>query len=159
MPPSALGLLPSVLDRLTDAESAGTEFRQGYSVAQMAEVVRRDLEDLLNTRRPPADMLEGLEQVRRSVVNFGLPDFSRLDPLTAQQRNEIAKTILDTITVFEPRLQRVRVTLADQDPKSTDSPQLKYLIDAKLVVDPAPAVAFDTILQLTKGFYQVKRRE
>src|SRR5262249_42607583 len=141
-PPSSPGLLPSVVDRLTDADSGGTEFRQGYSVTQMAEVVRRDLEDLLNTRRPPPALLDGLDHSRRSVVTFGLPDFPRNDALSVQQRAEIAKTILEVITQFETRLQRVRVTLKDEDPAWTGAPRLTYLIDAKLVVDPAPAVAF-----------------
>ena len=52
MPDPFQGLMPSVLDRLIDAESAGTPTRQGYTLSQMEDAVRRDLEDLLNTRRP-----------------------------------------------------------------------------------------------------------
>src|SRR5262245_50855738 len=45
------GVTPSILDRLIDPESAGTEWRHGYGIDQLLEVVRRDLEDLLNTRQ------------------------------------------------------------------------------------------------------------
>src|SRR5205085_2465499 len=46
-----LGLMPSVLDRLVDPASAGTEGQRGYTLNQMMEAVRKDLEELLNTRQ------------------------------------------------------------------------------------------------------------
>jgi predicted component of type VI protein secretion system len=33
---------------------------------------------------------------------------------------------------------------------------VKFRIDARLCVDPAPEVAFDTVLELTTGHYSVK---
>ena len=50
------GLMPSILDRLIDPDSAGTDARRGYGLTQMLEVIRRDLEDLLNTRQSIADI-------------------------------------------------------------------------------------------------------
>ena len=41
------GLKPSIIDRLIDPESEGTSWRRGYSVEQMIDSVRKDLEDLL----------------------------------------------------------------------------------------------------------------
>jgi len=45
-------LMPSVLDRLIDPDSAGTVARRGYGVKQMTDAVRRDLliEQLLKCR-------------------------------------------------------------------------------------------------------------
>jgi predicted component of type VI protein secretion system len=33
---------------------------------------------------------------------------------------------------------------------------LKFRVDARMRVDPAPEVAFDTILELTTGHYSIK---
>ena len=46
------GMTPSLLDRLLDPESEGTAWRSGYGLEEMMEVVRRDVESLLNTHRP-----------------------------------------------------------------------------------------------------------
>ena len=37
--------MPSIVDRLIDPASAGTDARRGYSLQQMLEMIRRDLED------------------------------------------------------------------------------------------------------------------
>src|SRR6516162_9749390 len=47
--PSALA--PSLKDRLFDPDSMGTKDRPGYTLRQILDSVREDLEDLLNTRR------------------------------------------------------------------------------------------------------------
>ncbi len=70
------GLRPSMLDRLVDPESEGTSWRRGYSVDQMIDAVRKDLEDLLNSHRTAADIPEELAEVRRSIVAYGIPDLS-----------------------------------------------------------------------------------
>jgi type VI secretion system protein ImpF len=161
------GLKPSVLDRLTDADSAGTAGRRGYGVRQMEEAVRRDLEDLLNTRRPPdrdADgqpYFGGLEEVPRSIANYGLRDLARPDALNDALRAELARHIEEVITAFEPRLRDVRVRVRNTDEvkqaRKNDFKQtaLYFHIEGRLDLDPAPAVAFETVLELTKGHHQV----
>jgi type VI secretion system protein ImpF len=172
-------LQPTVLDRLIDAESAGTPGRTGYTLRQMEDSVRRDLEDLLNTRRPPEFAMGpdgqyvlspdgqrerffgGLNEVPSSIANFGLPDLARFDTLTPELRDEFARQIEQVIRAFEPRLKDVRVTVRDpaqvaeakkQDFKKT---ALYFHIEARLSLDPAPEVAFETVLELTKGTHEV----
>ncbi len=166
-------LQPSVLDRLIDAASAGTPDRPGYNLRQMEDVVRRDLEDLLNTRRPPESIpgptgqrepfFGGLEEVPTSIVNFGLRDLVYFDTLTPEMRSEFARHIEQVISTFEPRLRDVRVTVRDPaqvaetmkaDFKRT---AMYFHIEARLNLDPAPEVAFETVLELTKGTHQVTR--
>ena len=72
-------LLPSMLDRLIDPESAGTAWRRGYGIHQMIDAVRRDLEDLLNTRQSHQGMPEEFVELQRSIATYGLPDFSSID--------------------------------------------------------------------------------
>jgi type VI secretion system protein ImpF len=149
------GLMPSLIDRLIDPDSAGTAWRHGYGQEQMTATVQRDLEDLLNTRQTHAGMPDQYIETRRSVLGYGLPDLTSLNALTIQQRQEIARAIEASITLFEPRLRDVHAVLVDGADVLARS--IKFRIDARLRVDPAPEVAFDTILELTTGQYSVKQ--
>jgi type VI secretion system protein ImpF len=155
MPPQhhKRGLQPSILDRLIDPESAGTAILSGYTVEKMYSSVLRDLEDLLNTVHTARDIPAEYADVRDSLVGYGLPDLASLEAISPSQRSAIGETIRKAIARFEPRLRTVRVTLLKQD----DNLQLsiKFRIDARLAVDPAPEVAFDTILELGTGKYLV----
>ena len=74
---------------------------------QLKASVRRELERLLNTRCSIPLHLLGEEE--RSVVNYGIPDFSSLSPHNADDHTLIASIVGQTITAFEPRLRNVRV--------------------------------------------------
>lgn len=147
-------LMPTILDRLIDPDSGGTTWRRGYGVEQMIEVVHRDLEDLLNTRQSIAGSPEGFEEVNKSIVAYGLPDLTSLNAVTAQQREDIGRVLEHIIGIFEPRLKDVRVILADSG--DTKDRSAKFHVEARLCLDPAPEVAFDTVLELTTGHYTVQ---
>jgi type VI secretion system protein ImpF len=147
------GLLPSILDRLIDPESAGTAILIGYDANGMRDSVRRDLEDLLNTRQTHAGMPEGYQELNRSVLAYGLPDVLTLEAITGKQREEIGEKIRRIIELFEPRLRDVTVRYLPGENAAQRS--IRFHIDARLCVDPAPEVAFDTVLELTSGQYAV----
>jgi type VI secretion system protein ImpF len=150
-------LMPSVLDRLIDPESGGTAARRGYSVEQAVDAVRRDLEDLLNTRRTSSKDVEDYPEVANSIVAYGLPDLASFDAITPQQREAIGRVIEAVITRFEPRLRDVRATLVD--PGDAVKRSVRFHVDARLAMDPAPEVAFETILELTTGHAAVRPGE
>jgi type VI secretion system protein ImpF len=147
-------LMPSVLDRLIDPDSAGTAARRGYGVNQMTEAVRRDLTDLLNTRQSDQGVPTEFQELLNSIFGFGLPDLTSLNGATPKERDEIGTAIETIIARFEPRLKDVRATVLD--PKDNVDRTVRFRVDARLCMDPAPAVAFDTILELTTGRYDVK---
>jgi type VI secretion system protein ImpF len=151
------GLMPSLLDRLIDPEAAGTAQRPGYRVEQMIDAVHRDLEDLLNTRLTNIDIPEDCPETRRSLVAYGLPDLASLQAFSPEQRAEIGRVLEAIIARFEPRLKEVRATLLN--PGETKERKIKFRIDARLSVEPAPEVAFDTILELSTGHSTIQRRE
>jgi type VI secretion system protein ImpF len=149
------GLMPSVLDRLIDPNADGTAWRQGFGVEQMVQAVYRDLEDLLNSRQVlsgiPADCVE----VQTSIVGYGLPDVSSLAAISPEQRAQIGRVLEAIIMHFEPRLRDVRATLLD--PAQATLRTVKFRIEARLSVEPAPEVAFDTILELSTGHSSIVR--
>jgi type VI secretion system protein ImpF len=147
-------LLPSVLDRLIDPEAGGTKARKGYTVEQMFRAVQRDLEDLLNTRTSHVGLPAAFAEVHHSLIAYGLPDLTSLNAVTPSEREAIGRVIEGVIARFEPRLREVRATLID--PGNNRERTVRFHIDAKLSLDPAPEVAFDTILELTTGHYVVQ---
>jgi type VI secretion system protein ImpF len=147
-------ITPSILDRLIDPSSAGTVAQRGYTVEQMEVAVRRDLEDLLNTHQPYHDLPLEFKELHKSVLNYGLPDLSCVAAITSAQREQLGQVLESIIALHECRLKDVRVELRDGG-KPTDR-AITFRVDAKLRLDPAPEVAFDTILELMTGQYSVR---
>lgn len=148
---------PSILDRLIDPDTRGTSWRSGYGIQEMMDVVRRDLEDLLNTRQTHLGLPDDFEETKKSIFNYGLPDLTSRNAITPQQKEEIGRSLEEVVVLFEPRLRDVRATLLDSgDSKQTT---VRFRIDAKLCVEPAPAVAFETVLELMTGHSSVKHSE
>jgi type VI secretion system protein ImpF len=147
----------SILDRLIDSNpSASTDAppTRANSMRQLKNSLRRDLEWLLNTRQSPEAVGEGTSELRRSLYNFGLPDTTALTVHSTQDQNRMLWMLETAVTTFEPRLMGVRVTL---EPVTAGSRILRFQIQGLLRVDPAPErVAFDTVLELTKGEYEVR---
>jgi type VI secretion system protein ImpF len=158
------GFLPSVFDRLIDPESAGRAAQRGYTERQLADAVRRDLEELLNTRRPSYEQLaiEDYPQVRKSIIGYGLPDFASLRGLSDENRSDIARQIAEAIETFEPRLTDVEVQIKDTN-KLREELKHKFQltavyfhIEAKMRMDPCPPVTFETTLELTQGRHRIE---
>jgi type VI secretion system protein ImpF len=145
-------LMPSIYDRLIDPTSIESLNKYGYSPQQMMEAVRRDLIDLLNTRQSDLDIDPRLVQVHRSVIGYGLPDLCTLKAETTQDRESLTQVLKAIIERFEPRLKDVNVTIKKgADPKDRS---INFHIEARLSVDPAPEMAFDTELKLATGEFR-----
>ena len=154
--PAPQELMPSLLDRLIDPEAGGTSWRRGYGIEQMMDVVRRDLEDLLNTRQShDPEKVAAFEEVSKSIVAYGLPDLQSLNAVTQSQRDDIGRTIEGLIARFEPRLKDIHASLVSRASETDKDRRVRFRIDAALCLDPAPEVAFDTVLELTSGHYSV----
>jgi type VI secretion system protein ImpF len=142
------GLLPSVLDRLLDdrpEETAEPASVRGKGLRELKASVRRDLEFLLNARCNFVEIPEDLPEARRSVLLFGLPDFSTYNLSNPVGRQKLCRIVEKLVRQFEPRLTRVEVAIV-QDARSVDR-SLHFRIDGLLRVDPTPEpVSFDTLL-------------
>lgn len=127
--------------------------RRGIVVSPsvLREAVRRDIEALFNTERyevtpllsdhegeqmqgSPLD-LSDFPEVRRSVINYGVPSFSGRSSRDFD-RDVLAREIKMVLNTFEPRLKengtKVQVTLGDKNGG------LKIEIDAILIMTPTP---------------------
>lgn len=146
-------LIPSVLDRLIDDEpevrrEAGKPRSQ--VLRELIQTVRRDLENLLNTRRRWATWPSDLEELSQSLVAYGLPDVLASNLGSPEGREIYRRQIERTIRTFEPRFMTVRVELLDETEPIDRS--LRFRVDALLRVQPSPEpVVFDSQLDPSTG--------
>lgn len=61
------------------------------------------VETLLNTRSP-FSLTVCTNLTRRTVIDYGLPDFLHLSPLSRAASYQLAQAVKDTIAAHEPRL-------------------------------------------------------
>lgn len=148
---------PSVLDRLLDFEpksSTESPKSRSRSLAELKQSVRRDLEWLLNTRQYLGEIAENLEEVNKSVAVYGLPDFTGISAKSNTELKRLTRSLENALKIFEPRFLDVKVML---EPISNIERLLKFRIEAQLNIEPSPEpIAFDTVLQLGSGDFQVK---
>ena len=142
-------LKPSLLDRLVDVSRHDSAADAWYTPEQVMESVRRDLENLLNTRMSSQGLCDGYEEVTNSLITYGVPDASSLQTITARQRFEIVRELEQTITRFEPRLSSVKVTLAE--PATRKDRVLRMQIRATLNVEPALDCELSGALEVGSG--------
>src|SRR5262249_23124299 len=147
-----------VLDRLIDHEpdvSREAPKNRHQILRELKEAVRRDLEDLLNTRQRWLSWPAHLEELKHSLVNYGIPDFTGAGMGAAKDLPDVAKAVRAVTQQQEPRFKRVRVTLRDNAEPLDRT--LRFRIDALLQVDPAPEpVVFDSTLKPGTGSFEVK---
>jgi type VI secretion system protein ImpF len=149
-------LVPSVLDRLIDAHPRNAQEPPEAvprSLSQVKESVKRDLEWLLNSRQLLADLPDDLRHLDRSLLTYGLPDFTSSSLNNIGDQDLLRKSVEEAIRRFEPRLSRVGVAL--EAPRELDR-VLRFRIDAMLNVEPEPEpITFDSMLQLTTKMFVV----
>lgn len=143
------------------------------SARVLREAVRRDIEALFNTERfeafpllsdqegeaePTSQLdLEDFPEVRRSVINYGVPSFSGKS-VRDFDRETLAREIKQVLVTFEPRLKesgtKVSVTLGDK------TQGLRIDIDAVLIMSPTPErMKLRTMINLDNGLARTEMTE
>lgn len=130
----------------------------------LREAVRRDIEALFNVERfesgvqltdlerqafeTPEEMIADFPNVRRSVINYGVPSFSGR-AVSDFDLTALAKELREVIAVFEPRLKRdtIRVKVAQGDRTG-----MRIEVDATLMLSPvAERLRLSTMIDLDNG--------
>src|ERR1051326_9142406 len=124
------------------------------AIRQAAEIVAAPRSGMAAERTPDAVGREfGL--LEHSLYNYGVPDLTAINRVSAQDRARLGRIIEQTLAAFEPRLKKVKVTQIEA--ASATQHVLRFQIEGLLDMDPAPElISFDTVLQLSSGEYQVK---
>lgn len=120
--------------------------------------VSRDLETLLNTvNLESIEDLEDCEHVRRSILNYGLPDVTHRTIDEAGVTDVVAE-IEDALIRFEPRL--LKETIRVRRDEEADIAQLivRFIVRADMFSDPLKVpVEFFADVQMDSGKVLISR--
>lgn len=141
-------LQPCLLDRLFDDEPRRTsesKHEKVVSLARFKEGIKRDIEWILNSKSRFSDLDEArFGDVKRSVLNFGLRDFTGM---TSENLSgpEVERALHRALTTFEPRILagtlRVRQIAVDDGSEGAELHRINALdfeISGKLWAEPLP---------------------
>jgi len=130
---------------------------QYQTIKELKGVVGRDLETMLNTHREALfNITDGYPEASRSLVTYGMPDFSSFDTRNPHDRNRVSTIIKELINDFEPRLKNVSVVVELKQPHEHVQ-NLHFRLDALLEVHPAQEqVVFDAVLMLATKTYKIE---
>ena len=159
--PSESQLLPSLLDRLLDdhpEESREPAWRDVQVVRVLKASLCRDLQNLLNAHRLLATIPEAYAELKTSLLNYGLPDLQSMEVREDHDLGLLCRLIEESIQVFEPRLQGVRVRpVIDAEGRKQIDRRVRFEIEAVLVVEPLrEPVLFSSLLDVSSGEFAVE---
>jgi type VI secretion system lysozyme-like protein len=138
-----------LFDRLVDMEPQSQKEVRPLRIMDkqgLKNSIRRELGRLLNTRcpiplAPPAE--------ERTVINYGIPDFSALSPNNGDHCSKLESWIREAIVSYEPRLADVKVIVESPGP---DERSLTARIEANLQLETIrEPVAFSVVMKRDAG--------
>ncbi|MBV9655543.1 MAG: type VI secretion system baseplate subunit TssE [Acetobacteraceae bacterium] len=139
-----LPLLERLMDDAPD-DSRDPVLSASDAMLALRNAVRRDMEALLNARRPWLPPPPSCSALKLSPFGYGVPDVMAATLADPRRRESLRADIEDTVRSFEPRFSSVRVTITENADKLEAT--LRLRIDAMLRAEPAPEpVAFDTLI-------------
>jgi len=149
----------SVLDRLAQTNPRyGGNLRIGFR--DLLQAVRRDIEWVLNSKRLQLGELEEYPEARRSILNYGLPDFSHYSGSSPADCQRICGLITQTLQRFEPRLAPGTIRVEHLVEKEKTGTFTRFRIHGLLHVDPVKEpVIFDTEIEMESGSIQIQTNE
>jgi len=141
-------LRPSILDRLLDDEphiQIEADKNRHQHLRELRNSVKRDLENLLNTRYRMVEPPEEFTHLETSILNYGLPDLATVNIADIEKKKAFTKHLEKVLRDYEPRFKSVKVNHTTN--KDNTDRTLRFRIDATLYADPAPEIViFDSVL-------------
>lgn len=153
-------LKPSILDRLVGNLGTNTAggYSSGQSMAQLRLSVKRDLEDLLNTRWRCSAWPPNQDELENSLVNYGIPDFTGASMSNPADREQFRQIIERAIRNNEPRFVSVKVVLLDNSNPLDRT--IRFRIDAELHAVPEPEpIIFDTSMDSSNHRFRITKAD
>lgn len=148
----------SVLDRLLDDDPTSTAevpLEETQKLRMLQHAVRRDLQNLLNTRFRCVAWPPQMAELDDSLINYGLPDFTASSLNAAEDSEILVQAVRKAISLFEPRLADVKVERAVSQHYSDRT--FHFRIEAMLVIEERQhRVRFDSSLESTTGQFELK---
>lgn len=152
------GVRLSLLDRLLDNDptnSREVELNDVEKVRLIQRGVRRDLEDLLNTRYRCIAWPPELDEIDNSLINYGIPDFTAASLNAADESDVMVGAIKKAINFFEPRLADVKVSPIDNDDQYDRT--FRFRIEGTLMIEGGEQrVQFNSSMESATGQFEIE---
>ncbi len=144
----------SLLDRLIDDES-DRRSDGAPSFARLKDGLRRDLEDVLNTRRRFLRPPKALDQLDRSLLAYGLSDFTNESLSSLSFRQDFSEEVEQVLRRLEPRITVHEVQFIDNaDPLDR---RLRFrIIGAVQLGGERQSLSFDSYVDPVEGAIVVR---
>ncbi|MCL6271444.1 type VI secretion system baseplate subunit TssE [Sansalvadorimonas sp. 2012CJ34-2] len=133
----------SLLDRFSTQSVADQD--------DIRQSICRNLEMVLESRRPMIRVMEAAAELPASLYGYGLGNLHRCRH--SVEASDICRDLEQLIQQFEPRLQEVVVELAKVDEQHN---ALCFHIEASIVGDDGDRESFDTTINLTNSTLMIE---
>jgi len=132
--------------------------RTPISESMLRREVARDLDSLMNTIAfESAEDLSGFDEVRKSILNYGLPDIARRS-IDEHSVDEIQNEIKNALMNYEPRLARDSIRASRDKTVGVEELKVRFVVQAELYCEPVNVpVEFVADIELDSGNIQVHR--
>jgi type VI secretion system lysozyme-like protein len=135
-----------LFDRLVESDFRADEGRT-LDRAGLKQSVRRELEQLFNTRAPLP--VHHLSSAQRSVVDYGIPELSTYSARNPDDRVLLGEMLRRAVSIYEPRLADVTVRVL---PAPGDDLSLVARLEAVLFVEGVhEPVSFELQILMREG--------
>jgi type VI secretion system protein ImpF len=110
--------------------------RTPISESMLRREVARDLDALMNTIAfESAEDLSGFDQVRKSILNYGLPDIAHRS-IDEHSVDDIQDEIKMALMNYEPRLARDSIRAYRDTTVGTEELRVRFVVQAELHCEP-----------------------
>lgn len=131
--------------------------RAAITEPKLRREIAIDLDALVNTiNLGSAIDLSGLEHVRRSILNHGFPDMTRLS-IDEHRVDQIREDLAEVLAGYEPRLVRKSISVERDSGLDPAELKVRFLVRADLNCEPLNVpVQFVADLELDTGKIAIK---
>jgi type VI secretion system protein ImpF len=138
---------------------ARASLRASITEPQLRAELARDLDALLNTTNLASAIdLSEHEEVRRSIVNFGLPDIINRT-IDENRANDIVDEIREAVIVFEPRILKDTIKVKRDNTIDAATLAIRFLVSGEMACNPvAVPVEFVADLEVGMGKLGLRKR-
>jgi type VI secretion system protein ImpF len=132
--------------------------RSPISESMLRREVARDLDSLVNTIAfESAEDLRGFDAVRKSILNYGLPDLTHRS-IDEHSVDDIRNEIRTALMHYEPRLLRESIKASRDMTVGVEELKVRFVVQAELHCEPVNVtVEFVADIELDTGSIQIHR--
>ncbi len=147
-------------ERVIASRRSTGSMRRSLSDNALKMLLAEDLTALLNSTNLESaapELVEDLPQVKKSILNYGLPDLANKTIDETQRINAIRGELEEVFRDFEPRLL-ARTIKIERDEEGEEELSIRFVVRADMRADPVPtSIEFVTEVELDSGEIKIGR--